>query len=136
MLERVLRFIEAQVTAGEVRVGTLARLAPLSLFHFIRSFKDSTGVSPHQFVLQRRIEHAKALLAEGRHSSEVALDVGFASPSSFAAAFRRVTRTTPSAFRLAPAPSMPARPRVGTRALVERHPECAAGPATSSGSPG
>ncbi len=102
MLERVLRFIEAQVTAGEVRVGTLARLAPLSLFHFIRSFKDSTGVSPHQFVLQRRIEHAKALLAEGRHASEVALDVGFASPSSFAAAFRRVTRTTPSAFRLTP----------------------------------
>jgi AraC-like DNA-binding protein len=72
----------------------------MSAFHFARLFKLSMGVSPHRFVVGRRIDHAKALLAtEGASIAAVSRAVGFRTPSHFTTVFRRTTGATPSAYR-------------------------------------
>jgi AraC family transcriptional regulator len=95
--KRVADFIEEHL-ADNVRLAELAALANLSPYHFARAFKTSFGQPPHRYHLGRRIERAKALLAE-HPVTEVALAVGFAETSSFSAAFRRVTGVSPRAFR-------------------------------------
>jgi AraC family transcriptional regulator len=98
-LRRVRDHIEAHL-GEDTSLHTLAGLAGLSPHHFCRAFKESTGLPPHQYVLWRRIERAKALLADGRLSvTEVALAAGFSGPSQFAHAFRRFTGRAPSAYR-------------------------------------
>lgn len=78
----------------------LAKMVQMSVFHFIRAFKQSTGLPPHQYVLGKRIERAKSLLPDPKLSiAEVALRCGFGSQSSFTTAFRRSTNVTPGAYR-------------------------------------
>jgi len=68
-------------------------------YHFCRAFKQSFGQPPHRYHTSRRIEHAKALLAQSRLSvTEIGLRVGFNESSSFTAAFRKSTRHTPAAY--------------------------------------
>jgi len=55
------QYIQANLDQG-IHIDELARAAGLSLFHFAKLFKRSTGSSPHQYVLQRRLERAKELL--------------------------------------------------------------------------
>jgi AraC family transcriptional regulator len=85
----------------DVSLAELATLVDLSPHHFCRAFKESTGASPHTWFSQRRIERAQEIIAEtpGMGLTEVALSVGFGSQSAFGTAFRRVTGTTPSAWR-------------------------------------
>jgi AraC family transcriptional regulator len=84
-------------------IPALAQVTGLSGRQFLRAFKATFGVSLHQFVLQRRIERAKELLAAGGQSlTGLALDLGFASHAHFTTAFRARTGTTPSAFRCTP----------------------------------
>lgn len=98
-LRRVLEHIEANVHSG-TRLGELARLAHISPFHFARLFKISTGLPPHRFLVARRMEQAKRLLACGDIPiATVGRVVGFRTASHFTAAFRRVTGMTPSAYR-------------------------------------
>jgi AraC family transcriptional regulator len=74
----------------------------LSTFHFCRAFKQSFGVPPHRYHTNRRIEQAKAMLAERKHSvTEVGLTVGFSETSSFTAVFRKITGQTPSRYHRA-----------------------------------
>jgi AraC family transcriptional regulator len=78
----------------------LAREACLSPFHFARSFKAAMGVSPHRYLLQRRLDHAKAMLKAGAvPMTDIALTCGFSSPAHFASSFKRATGVTPSLFR-------------------------------------
>jgi methylphosphotriester-DNA--protein-cysteine methyltransferase len=70
----------------------------LSPYHFARAFKQSFGVPPHRYHIERRIARAKELLS-GSSVTEVAMAVGFAETSSFSTAFRRATGFTPSEFR-------------------------------------
>ena len=78
----------------------LADLVRLSPYHFLRSFKRSFGEPPHRHWKGRRIERAKALLANPRASiTEVALDVGFSATGAFSAAFHRITGQTPTDYR-------------------------------------
>jgi AraC-like DNA-binding protein len=96
---KVADFIEEHL-AEDVRLSVLAGLVDLSPYHFARAFKQSFGVPPHRYHVGRRIERAKALLAQqARSVTEVALMLGFAETSSFSATFRRATGTTPTAFR-------------------------------------
>jgi AraC-like DNA-binding protein len=75
-------------------------LAGLSAKHFARAFRQSTGVPPHRWLIEKRIERAKALLLGGGLSlAEIALACGFADQSHFTAAFRRGTGITPGAYR-------------------------------------
>jgi len=81
-------------------ISELAALVDLTRFHFIRAFKQAAGVPPHQFMIRRRVDRAKQLLAEQSTSvAEIADRTGFGSPVQMTRAFRRVVGTTPSAYR-------------------------------------
>ena len=97
--KHVAEFVEASL-ADDLRLSTLASLIDLSPYHFARAFKQSFGQSPHRYHIGRRIERAKALLAEPTHSiTEIAQMVGFAETSSFSAAFRKSNGLSPREYR-------------------------------------
>jgi AraC family transcriptional regulator len=96
---RVIEFMEAHL-ADTISLATLADMVQLSRYHFVRAFKESFGEPPHRYWTMRRIERAKALLADPHASvTAVALDVGFGTPSAFSAAFRRVVGRKPTDYR-------------------------------------
>jgi len=98
-LKRVLEYIEGNLSR-DIHLDELAETAGLSAFHFAKLFKQSTGASPHQYVLQRRLERAKELLREpSMPLSEISLETGFADQSHFTNVFRRFVGATPSRFR-------------------------------------
>jgi AraC family transcriptional regulator len=98
-LKELREYVEEHLGAP-LHLPELAGLAGASVRQFARAFKESTSLTPHQFVLLRRIERAKTLLTESSLTvGEIAAACGFASQSRFTAAFRRVTRATPSAWR-------------------------------------
>jgi AraC family transcriptional regulator len=84
----------------EVGLAKLADLVELSLHHFCRAFKQSFGIPPHQYQVQRRMEVAKLLLADRKTSvTDIAFSLGYAQISSFSCAFRKATGWTPSVYR-------------------------------------
>jgi len=84
----------------DVSLAALAADAGLSRFHFCRAFKESTGLSPHAWLRQQRLEQAMNMLRDTEASIEsVARELGYASQTAFAAAFRRLTGETPSDWR-------------------------------------
>jgi len=98
-LRRVTRYVQDNLHR-ELRLAELSGLVHMSPYHFARLFKRSTGVSPHRFLVRRRIEQASALLAAQTLSiAEIARSVGFRTPSHFTTTFRRVTGITPSVYR-------------------------------------
>jgi len=89
----------------ELRLAELSAVVHMSPYHFARHFKRSTGVSPHRFVVRRRIDEARALLATRTVAiTEIARSVGFRTPSHFTTTFRRITGMTPTAYRRAEPP--------------------------------
>jgi AraC family transcriptional regulator len=96
---RVIDFMEEHL-AEDISLNVLADLVRLSPYHFLRSFKQSFGEPPHRYWTARRIERAKALLANPRASiTEIAFDVGFSATSPFSATFHRITGQTPTDYR-------------------------------------
>src|SRR3712207_1934598 len=86
--------------AAPLDVRALARSAHVSEAYFSRSFRAAFGETPHQYLLRRRMERAKALLRAGELSvTEVCLAVGFTSLGSFSNAFRRYVGVSPTAYR-------------------------------------
>ena len=86
---RVLDHIEAHL-ADRIELHALADAACLSPFHFARMFKTSFGVAPHAWVMQRRLERARNLLAEGRLALETVVQrCGYAHLSHLNAALKR-----------------------------------------------
>ncbi len=84
----------------DIGLEEMAALAGLSRFHFATAFRLATGMSPHHYLTQLRMVHARKLLAEpGLSMIQIALAVGYQTPSAFAASFRKATHVTPSAFR-------------------------------------
>jgi AraC family transcriptional regulator len=97
--KRVMDFME-QHLGENLSLALLAGLVRLSPYHFVRSFKQSFGEPPHRYWTGRRIERAKALLANPRASiTEVALEVGYGGTSAFSVTFHRITGQTPSDYR-------------------------------------
>jgi len=98
-LRRVLDLIEDRL-AGRPSLPELAALLDVSTRYFCRAFRASTGLSPHQFVLRRRVERARALIEQGELSlSETAIAAGFADHSQMATTFRKLLHVRPSHFR-------------------------------------
>lgn len=95
---RVLDYIEANLDRPLV-LGDLAGVAGLSAYHFARMFKRAVGESPHGFVLRRRVERARRMIAAGSPLADVALACGFSGQSHFTARFRAVTGLTPGRFQ-------------------------------------
>lgn len=85
---------------GEIRLAELAAECRLSVGHFVRAFRNTTGTTPHQWLLRQRVEHAKALMEDGtRTLAEIALACGFADQSHFTRTFSRLVGTTPRTWR-------------------------------------
>lgn len=98
-LKIVRDFVEANL-AAQFSLVDLARETSLSPAHFARLFKKSLGLAPHQYVLRSRIERAQRLLAEtAKPVSVIAYECGFADQMHLTKVFRRLTGSTPSAFR-------------------------------------
>ena len=86
--------------AGQLDIAALAGSAHVSEAYFSRSFKAAFGETPHQYLLSRRMERAKALLRAGELSvTDVCLAVGFTSLGSFSRQFRRFVGVSPTAYR-------------------------------------
>jgi AraC family transcriptional regulator len=84
----------------DISTVELARECSLSAGHFARAFRHSTGLSPHQWLLRRRIEEAHALLRDGRYTlAEIARACGFADQSHFTKAYVRLRGISPGAWR-------------------------------------
>jgi AraC family transcriptional regulator len=94
-----LAYIEEHVSK-RIELATLAHLVRLTPFHFCRAFKQSFGMPPIRYQANRRIEHAKLLLAIPTMSiTEIGMTIGFGCSSSFTAAFRKATGFTPTEYQ-------------------------------------
>jgi AraC-like DNA-binding protein/PAS domain-containing protein len=98
-MRRVREYVDAHL--GEsMDLAELAAIAGLSVFHFARQFKQSAGVTPHHYLVQRRVERAQDMLARTDLAlSEIALAAGFSDQSHLARHFRQMLGTTPREFR-------------------------------------
>jgi AraC family transcriptional regulator len=98
-LKRVLEYIDANL-GKNITLSELASAVNMSLYHFAVLFRQSTGVSPHRYVLNQRVERAKGLLRDPKLSVlDVSINVGFEHQNNFARAFRRVIGVSPTQFR-------------------------------------
>ena len=81
-------------------VSALSGMAEMSQSHFSKLFKLSTGLAPHQFALQERINRAKALLRQGNETiADIALGVGFENQAHFTTVFGNLVGMTPRQFQ-------------------------------------
>ena len=99
-VKTIIDYIMANLNARPT-LEQMSALVQVSPFHFARQFKASTGLSPHQFLITRRVERAQQILSERRDLSlaEVAITVGFSDQSQFSFHFRRIVGITPGQFR-------------------------------------
>lgn len=98
-LRRVLELVGDNLSR-EITLEEMAHAAGMSLFHFSREFRKSMGTSPHRYLMKRRIERAKELLANPKLSIlDVTLECGFKDASHFSRVFRSIVGETPRAYR-------------------------------------
>ena len=99
---RMLRARDAidRAYAEPLDISRLAQVASVSEAHFIRTFKQTFGETPHRYLQRRRLERAMALLRETeRPVTDICLEVGFASLGTFSRTFRQIVGETPSGYR-------------------------------------
>lgn len=95
---RVRAILDEQY-ACELAIGDLAASVGLSSFFLMRRFREEVGLPIHAYQIQRRIEEAKRLLAQGAPIVETALQVGFADQSHFTKRFKSVVGATPAVYQ-------------------------------------
>lgn len=98
-LRRVTEYVAAHL-GNNIGLTDLAAVVGLSPHHFGGAFKTATGLSPHQYIIDRRVERARELLRDRQRTlAEVASTTGFSSQSHLTTNFRRVMGITPARFR-------------------------------------
>lgn len=97
-LRQVIEYVDAHLDR-DLTLAELAAVARMSPNYFIQLFKQSTQLTPHQYVVQRRVARAKQLLIEGKLViADIALQVGFAHQSHLNRHFKRLIGVTPRVF--------------------------------------
>lgn len=98
-LRRAVDFMQDRLPEN-LSLSAVAAEAGLSVFHFARLFKQTTGLAPHQYLIQCRVERAKQLIvASSASTAEIAQRVGFCDQSHLTVHFRRIYGVTPKRFR-------------------------------------
>ncbi len=98
-LERVLRLMDTRYS-DRLDIDTLCDEAHFSRFHFIRTFRSRLRETPHQYLIRKRIDRARELLAMSDMSiTDICFEVGFESLGSFSSLFRRAVGWPPSVYR-------------------------------------
>jgi AraC family transcriptional regulator len=100
-----VRTLRAHIDANlntSLRCGTLARLARMSAPHFARTFKYTFGLSPHAFLVRRRMERARQLMLKtAAPLAQIAIDCGFFDQAHLSHLFLQLTGETPGSWRRA-----------------------------------
>ena len=96
--EELRDLLDARLSVG-ITLAEAGRILEVSPAHLVRSFTRQFGISPHRFLIGRRIEAARRQLLDGQPVARVAADVGFHDQAHFARHFKRHVGTTPSRFR-------------------------------------
>lgn len=98
-MERVIAYINENIS-DLLPVSSLAHLCNLSVSRFKVKFSEYTGTSPHEYVLCKKIEAAKQLLANPNYSvTQVCYQLSFSSSQYFATVFKRMTGMSPSEYK-------------------------------------
>jgi AraC family transcriptional regulator len=98
-LRRATDFMRAHLS-GNISLEELASVCNLSVSYFARAFKNGTGVPPHRWLVEMRLEKAKDLLLNTKTPlADIAAACGFADQCHLTRAFRRATGETPGAWR-------------------------------------
>ncbi|RUR85704.1 helix-turn-helix domain-containing protein [Chlorogloeopsis fritschii PCC 9212] len=98
-LKQAIDYIQAHL-GEDLSLSEIAHELGMSQYYFCRLFKRSTGMSPHQYLIQQRVERAKQLLKYPEQTiTFVAMECGFANQSHFAKCFRQCTGMNPKQFR-------------------------------------
>ena len=122
-VRRAIEYMHANL-AHSMHLEDIADVANLSVFHFSRMFRATTGMTPHRFLIEARVEKVKMLLLQGGHTlAAIAKDAGFSDQSHMSKVFRKLIGTTPKTFRDSQAPPVePALPLKGgeNQAMPER----------------
>jgi AraC-like DNA-binding protein len=100
LIRRVRDYLDAHVTQ-DVSLAELARIGERSRHTVLRAFRKATGMTPHAYLLNRRVERARRSLASGARLAETAIDCGFFDQSHFTRVFKRHTGVTPGQYRAA-----------------------------------
>jgi AraC family transcriptional regulator len=97
-LAQVIEYVDEYLDQN-VGLSELAQVASMSQYHFTRLFKQSVGITPHQYLIKQRVERAQRLLRQPDLSiADVALQCGFANQGHLSYHFKRLLNTTPRAF--------------------------------------
>ena len=97
---RALHRLDSAPDAG-VSLAELAALSGVSRFQLLRGFAHEVGITPHAYLVQRRVCVARRLLADGQTPAQAAIQAGFADQSHMTRAFVRQLGITPSRYRAA-----------------------------------
>jgi transcriptional regulator GlxA family with amidase domain len=96
---RICEYIDSHLQEN-IALEVLAEIAQLSVHHFARAFRQTLGIPPHNYIVQRRVEHAQQLLRNtDLPLSEIAMVAGFTDQSHLARHFRTITGVSPSLAR-------------------------------------
>lgn len=99
-LKQALEYMNVHLNEN-ISLATIAEELGMSQYYFCRLFKRSTGITPHAYLIQQRVEQSKQLLKQRKLTiNEIAITCGFANPSHFAKHFQKHTGISPKQFRM------------------------------------
>ncbi|MGN8260043.1 AraC family transcriptional regulator [Pseudomonas sp. SMSB3] len=99
-LAALIEYIQTQGPA-QLNLQALAQQAGLGRYQLIRAFRAATGLTPHAYLLNARVNRARQLLLDGLHLADVAYQLGFADQSHFQRVFKAHVGVTPGQYRQA-----------------------------------